>query len=60
MTTNNYWSMTEGVFNCLIDKERSLAFGRAIASPVRQEFKIALACSAKATGCLSDQRTYKF
>lgn len=35
MTTNNYWSMTEGVFNCLIDKERSLAFGRAIASTVR-------------------------
>lgn len=29
--------MTEGVFNCLIDKERSLAFGRAIASPVRPD-----------------------
>ena len=29
--------MTEGVFNCLIDKERSLAFGRAIASPERPD-----------------------
>lgn len=35
MTSNNYWSMTEGVFNCLIDQERTLAFGKAIASTVR-------------------------
>lgn len=34
-TANNYWSMTEGVFNCLIDEERTLAFGKAIASTVR-------------------------
>lgn len=37
MTTaiNAYWSMTEGVFNCLIDEERTTAFGKAISATVR-------------------------
>ena len=30
-----YWSMTEGVFNCLADRRRTLAFGRAIRKTVR-------------------------
>lgn len=30
-----YWSMTEGVFNCLIDHERTLAFEKAIKNTVR-------------------------
>lgn len=33
--SNPYWSMTEGVFNCLIDEERSMAFAKAIAATVR-------------------------
>jgi predicted RNA methylase len=32
-----YWSMTEGVFNCLIDEERSLAFKRAIQNTVSKD-----------------------
>ncbi len=32
---NDYWSMTEGVFNCLIDEERTQAFAAAIAKTVR-------------------------
>lgn len=31
----SYWSMTEGVFNCLIDEERSLAFQKAINNTVK-------------------------
>ncbi len=31
-----YWSMTEGVFNCLIDKERSIAFKKAILKTVQK------------------------
>lgn len=31
-----YWSMTEGVFNCLIDEERSQAFERAIVNTVKE------------------------
>ena len=34
---HQYWSMTEGVFNCLIDEERTEAFGKAIANTVRKE-----------------------
>lgn len=34
-TNNNYWSMTEGVFNCLIDEQRTLAFGKAIRNTVK-------------------------
>ncbi|QQR82340.1 50S ribosomal protein L11 methyltransferase [Candidatus Campbellbacteria bacterium] len=30
-----YWSMTEGVFNCLIDSKRTLAFGKAIKNTVK-------------------------
>lgn len=33
--TNPYWSMTEGVFNCLIDEERTSAFDKAISATVR-------------------------
>ncbi len=33
--TKNYWSMTEGVFNCLIDEKRTKAFIRAIQNTVR-------------------------
>ena len=33
---NDYWSMTEGVFNCLIDKERTEAFVKAITATVRR------------------------
>ncbi len=29
-----YWSITEGVFNCLIDEERTLAFQKSIAQTV--------------------------
>lgn len=32
--SNNYWSMTEGVFNCLIDKKRTLAFSQAIKNSI--------------------------
>lgn len=31
----SYWSMTEGVFNCLIDEERSRAFQEAIKNTVK-------------------------
>lgn len=31
-----YWSMTEGVFNCLIDQKRSLAFKKAIKNTVKE------------------------
>ncbi len=31
-----YWSMTEGVFNCLIDTERTVAFAKAIQNVVKQ------------------------
>ncbi|MCX6713777.1 MAG: 50S ribosomal protein L11 methyltransferase, partial [Candidatus Vogelbacteria bacterium] len=31
-----YWSMTEGVFNCLIDEERSKAFEKAILNTVKK------------------------
>jgi predicted RNA methylase len=34
--TRQYWSMTEGVFNCLIDEERTLAFNRAILNTVKK------------------------
>lgn len=34
-TPNTYWSMTEGVFNCLIDEERTNAFAKAISTTVR-------------------------
>ncbi|MDO9231008.1 MAG: 50S ribosomal protein L11 methyltransferase [bacterium] len=33
--TKEYWSMTEGVFNCLIDKKRTLAFGKAIRNTIK-------------------------
>ncbi|MBP9751697.1 MAG: 50S ribosomal protein L11 methyltransferase [Candidatus Moranbacteria bacterium] len=33
--TKEYWSMTEGVFNCLIDKERTHAFKAAIQHAVK-------------------------
>lgn len=33
-TNNNYWSMTEGVFNCLIDDTRTIAFAKAIKKTV--------------------------
>jgi predicted RNA methylase len=35
-TTKEYWSMTEGVFNCLLDKKRTNAFRNAIMKTVRQ------------------------
>lgn len=31
-----YWSMTEGVFNCLVDKKRTGAFKKAILNTVRE------------------------
>jgi len=31
-----YWSMTEGVFYCLYDRKRSLAFKKAIQNTVRK------------------------
>ncbi len=31
-----YWSITEGVFNCLIDEDRTEAFGNAIRNAVRK------------------------
>ncbi len=34
-TNNAYWSMTEGVFNCLIDEKRTIAYGKAISATVR-------------------------
>ena len=33
---NNYWSMTEGAFNCLIDEERTNAFKKAIKNTVKK------------------------
>ncbi|MCC7051335.1 MAG: 50S ribosomal protein L11 methyltransferase [Bacteroidia bacterium] len=33
---NNYWSMTEGAFNCLIDDERTKAFNKAIKNTVKK------------------------
>jgi predicted RNA methylase len=33
---NQYWSMTEGVFNCLIDTERTEAFQKAIRNTVKR------------------------
>ena len=33
--TEQYWSMTEGVFNCLIDTKRSIAFKKAIQKTVK-------------------------
>jgi protein arginine N-methyltransferase 1 len=30
-----YWSMTEGIFNCLIDKERTIAFRKAIYKTIK-------------------------
>lgn len=33
---NQYWSMTEGMFNCLIDDERTEAFKKAIQGTVRK------------------------
>lgn len=33
-TPREYWSITEGVFNCLIDEERTLAFQKSIANTV--------------------------
>lgn len=36
METQQYWSMTEGVFNCLIDEKRSLAFKKAIQKTVQK------------------------
>lgn len=33
---DSYWSLTEGVFNCLIDNERSLAFKSAIFNTVKE------------------------
>lgn len=35
-TPENYWSLTEGVFNCLIDAERSKVFGQAIRNTVQK------------------------
>ncbi len=32
---NNYWSMTEGAFNCLIDEERTESFKKAIKNTVK-------------------------
>src|SRR3989344_1097635 len=34
--TKEYWSMTEGVFNCLFDKERTEAFAKAIQNTVKE------------------------
>lgn len=34
-TPNSYWSMTEGIFNCLIDTERTTAFAQAIMAAIR-------------------------
>jgi predicted RNA methylase len=36
MIFKNYWSATEGVFNCLIDEARTAAFESAIKSTVRR------------------------
>lgn len=35
--TKSYWSMTEGVFNCLIDERRTKAFIRAIINSVKKD-----------------------
>lgn len=32
---HNYWSMTEGVFNCLIDSERTNTFAKAIKKTIK-------------------------
>lgn len=34
--TKEYWSMTEGVYNCLIDKTRTVAFQKAIQNTVKK------------------------
>jgi len=34
--TKDYWPMTEGVFNCLIDKDRTDVFRKAIANTVKK------------------------
>ncbi len=34
--TKEYWSMTEGVFNCLIDEKRTKAFAKAILNTIRK------------------------
>ncbi|MFA6797581.1 MAG: 50S ribosomal protein L11 methyltransferase, partial [Candidatus Paceibacterota bacterium] len=31
-----YWSMTEGVFNCLIDEKRTISFSSAIKKTVKK------------------------
>lgn len=36
LTSSAYWSMTEGIFNCLIDTRRTHAFARAIRRTVRE------------------------
>jgi predicted RNA methylase len=36
-----YWSMTEGVFNCLGDHRRTHAFARAIRNTVRRDSVVA-------------------
>lgn len=33
--TKEYWSMTEGVFNCLIDEKRTIAFRKAIKNTIK-------------------------
>jgi predicted RNA methylase len=35
-TDSQYWSMTEGVFNCLIDKNRTIAFKKAIKNTIKK------------------------
>lgn len=35
-SASQYWSMTEGVFNCLFDSKRSIAFKKAIEQTVRK------------------------
>ena len=36
-SSREYWSMTEGVFNCLFDKKRTLAFYNAIKKSVKKD-----------------------
>lgn len=33
--SKNYWSLTEAIYNCLLDEERNLAFRQAIEAAVR-------------------------
>ena len=35
MGSKQYWSMTEGVFNCLIDEQRTRAFEKGIKNTVQ-------------------------